>query len=501
MKVKARCVFEGVPVVFEVPVGLGDKTFKWLGMVACQRFAQQAPEGALRRKDPFRRGMSDNSMHQPVQIALATGAFPHPQALISDFMSDGDEVTIMLVDSQGLSTKTGLQKAPTKWATLAFSGSGDAVYGEETKGGGEGGKGGGDGGEGIVGGAAKAKADFMRIVFNSQMINRKKIVHVVHTQWASSIAKGMPRITPKNEDAMKEAFVKYWDVLIDLFERFAPDGKLGKSALHSLLEQAEVFPTQSLPLLSARVFRRACDATAPGESLLGIPGLMVAIMLCAQTIYNDTTMSKARGSEDEELAGVGDAGGALEELFSRNLYALAERLECFCVLKDIFCSDQVLAMARNYHTDLMDAFTKYASRSKEMPVSINAQNLSELMYDGLMIDEKVDRNNTPASYLLKEVRKGTINDRPVDPLLSAEDIPPENEFTYAEMVEALCRHGFYKHRGTKPDEDGNKIYLDYDGDWTIFDCFVWGLDGARKAMHEPREENEAAGRRKAPSKH
>ena len=517
MKIRARVVFEGAPVYFEVPVGLGDKSFKWLGMVVSQRFALLAPNGGLRRRDPIRRGASDSSMHQAVQIVLPGGAFPHPQALISDFLRDGDEVGVSLVDHQEVATLTGLQAAPTKWSTLAFNATGEGVYADESKASGGGGGGGGvgdDEGDGAAAAAASAtaaglgsslqmaaNADFMRIILKSQMINRKKIVHTIETHWNSSIRRGMPRLLPAHEEEMKASFVEYWDVLVDVFERFAPDGKLSKSALHSIFDEAGMFPPQTLGVMAARVHKRACDAApaGPGESLLGLPGFMVAILLCAQFIHNDTysaTAAGAKASADEDglaaavAAPAGSPHAALREIFSRKLYALAERLECYCVLKDIFTSEPILAVLRDYHSDLSDAFTKFAGRSREMPVSINAQNLSELFYDGGLVDEKVDRNNTPAIYLFKEVRKGTVFGRSIDPSLSPDDIPPENELTYPEMVEAVCRHGFYKHRGVKPDEDGNKLYLDYGGTWTIRDCFIDALNGARRALRDPRSEGE-----------
>jgi hypothetical protein len=246
--------------------------------------------------------------------------------------------------------------------------------------------------------------------------------------------------------------------------------------------------------MAARVHKRACDATTPGESLLGLPGFMVAVMLCAQFVHNDTHDAASLSSPTSKDMNV-VAERALNELFSRNFYALAERLECYCVLKDIFTSDQILAMLREYHDDLMIAFTKYASRGREMPITINAQNLSELFYDGGLIDERVDRNNTPAIYLFKEVRKGTIYGRNPHGVIP-DDIPSETELTYPEMVEAVCRHGFYKHRGVKPDEDGVKFYLDYVGTWSIRDCFQDALHAVQKALREPRSEHEEMAKNK-----
>ena len=143
----------------------------------------------------------------------------------------------------------------------------------------------------------------------------------------------------------------------------------------------------------------------------------------------------------------------------------------------------MLAVLRDYHSDLMDVFTKYGQRSKEMPITVTVQHFSEMLYDGAMIDAK---DSDASRYLLKEIRKGTVFGRKVDPHAAPDDIPAEDEFTYAEMVEALCRHCFYKHRGVKPDESGVKLYLDYVGEWSIHDCFIDGLNGARKALYSPR---------------
>ena len=68
---------------FEISVGAGDKTFKWLGNTASQRFATQDPNGALRRRDPVRRGMSKFSSYQSIEVTLPTGQTPHPSALLA----------------------------------------------------------------------------------------------------------------------------------------------------------------------------------------------------------------------------------------------------------------------------------------------------------------------------------------------------------------------------------------------------------------------------------
>lgn len=501
MKIKARVLFDNTPVYYDVPVGLGDKTFKWLGMSVCQRFAQSNPNGGLRRRDPIRRGSTDKSLHQPCEVVLANGAFPHPQALLSDFLRDGDEVTIRLQSEQDISPQSGKPASPTKWATLAFSISGDGIDGSR---GGAGGEAEGEG-EGEDEGEddeeeededspeareRRSKAAFMRTILQSQMCDSKKVERAVESHWRG-LARGLPKMRPEDEAAMKAAFVDNWDLLVDLFERFAPDGKLGKSALHSMLEEAAVFDPKVLAALAPRIFRRACEATG-AEALLTLGGLMAAVMLCAQNLYNDTQGSAGAGEAPRGPGGRLGAGAALTEIFARSLYRLAERLECFCVLRDIFSSEPMLAEMRDYHSDLMGVFTKYGQRAREMPVSLPVLHLSEMLYDGGLIDAK---DPAAAKYLLKEVRQGSIFNRKKDPNAAPDEVAAEDEFTYPEMVEALCRHSFYRHRGVKADESGVKLYLEYVGEWSIRDCFSEGLNGARKALLNPRVDDHV-GRRK-----
>ena len=66
MKLTAVVLYESTEMEFEISVGAGDKTFKWFGMAACQRFATQHPNGALRRRDPARRYVEsfDPSYHR-----------------------------------------------------------------------------------------------------------------------------------------------------------------------------------------------------------------------------------------------------------------------------------------------------------------------------------------------------------------------------------------------------------------------------------------------------
>ena len=119
MKLIIRALFDKNVVEYEVPVGMGDKSFKWLGMTVSQRFGTNTPNGAVRRRDPVRRGTTANAMHQSVEVALEDGQIPHPNALISDFCRDGDVISVNLLDRLGIDPVTGIPSTK-EWASLAF---------------------------------------------------------------------------------------------------------------------------------------------------------------------------------------------------------------------------------------------------------------------------------------------------------------------------------------------------------------------------------------------
>lgn len=72
MKIIAVIKFHEEEKEIEIPCGFGDKTFKWLSMVVCQRFALLSPHGILRSRDDIR-GQTVNDQLMPSEIYLESG--------------------------------------------------------------------------------------------------------------------------------------------------------------------------------------------------------------------------------------------------------------------------------------------------------------------------------------------------------------------------------------------------------------------------------------------
>eukprot|EP00607_Mallomonas_marina_P007296 CAMPEP_0182418570 /NCGR_PEP_ID=MMETSP1167-20130531/2967_1 /TAXON_ID=2988 /ORGANISM="Mallomonas Sp, Strain CCMP3275" /LENGTH=192 /DNA_ID=CAMNT_0024592835 /DNA_START=104 /DNA_END=686 /DNA_ORIENTATION=+ len=148
-------------------------SFKWLGMVAAQRFAMEAPRGAVRRYDEMR-GITDRVQQLPQNMTITrTKQEPHPEDKLEEFLRDDDEVVINLMDNNLAVTKFGSPKNSV-WAAAAFiSPNEDKPYPDEFE-------------ESKHSSAEdkhdfsidkQAKVEFMRVVLNTQMLDHHKISH------------------------------------------------------------------------------------------------------------------------------------------------------------------------------------------------------------------------------------------------------------------------------------------------------------------------------------
>jgi hypothetical protein len=503
MKITVIASFDKSDVEYELSIGLGDKTFKWLGLSTAQRFASAAPNGALRRRDPVRRGLSNTAVHQPVEIMLSDGQVPHPSAYLNEFLQDGDTVKVSLIDTQVTAVETCLPVS-NNWSNLAYKSqsTSDTLNGAD------------EGDREVVeeehiytAKQKQGRAGFMRIMLKSQMPDLKRIESNLNAIWPD-IAGKMPRMNDEDGtgETVKAILIPKWDVLNDIYTYWCKDGALLFEEYRRILDESKMFSTaELLDKYSAHIFESSFNLTATlrekeGMTKLSLAGFIATFILCAQTLHNDTyadiNFSKT-------------PAGALQEILDEKVMPLAEIYEMKSILKNQFISEENLNLLKEWNDSLLAVFNKYAGRKKELPNSIGFKDFTELLYDaGLTEPSEVDTKGNPVSFevetaaaLLASVRSGTIMGRPMrlqaesndkeagsaeeskdgaavietEPHGIPDDIVPEDEFTFPEMIEAICRHCFNRFRGTKPDEDGVIEYFEYAGDMTIYDCTHKGI--------------------------
>ncbi len=440
MKITVVAIFSEYERTFEVSCGTGEnKTFKWLSNVVCQRFALAAPNGTLRHRDQFR-GITNHTQHTAVEISLFNGQIPHPAAILSDFLRDGDEVRVKLISELAVDSLSGYSQ-PSKWSSVAFT----TTSGRRNT------KGVGDEDEDPdadeVGSALaieiEAKAQFMRLVLGSQMLNQKRIQQEVNSRWGV-VEFAMPRLPLKDNIALKSLFQEHWCLLSEVYQHFAPDGNMALEGFKSFVDAVELFSKRDSAILSTRVHRRACFAaggnsgSGDGVSSLSIGSFFVALIICAQLRHNDTF------EHDSEIT---CAHEAVQDILENYVVPCAEELTLPSVLKKSFCTDDVLAGIRAQYEELFAVFEKFASRSHQLPTSLRIENMTECLYHAGLVQDIRDYRRV--TTLFAEARRGMIIGRnQLSAVLQEskyDEIPPEDELIFPEFVEVAARAGYAKY--------------------------------------------------------
>jgi hypothetical protein len=97
-------------------------------------------------------------------------------------------------------------------------------------------------------------------------------------------------------------------------------------------------------------------------------------LICAQIQNNDTFKSSAS---------VTTSAGSLQELFSKNILPFAVRMEYNSILKEAFCTDDLLYSLRGYHNSMFKVFEKYCNRGdfKDTPTSLHIDDMAAMLVD------------------------------------------------------------------------------------------------------------------------
>jgi hypothetical protein len=451
MKLEVIVRIDGRERTLDIPCGLGDKSFKWLGQVASQRYANAAPNGTLRRREGSH-GMSDTVQYQTMAITLPGGESPFPADNIRSYLRDGDSVIIDLCSKLNIN---GIHGAPqtSEYATLAYSVSAEAIgiedhpsddeitpvefqrqraatmrahhsshtdLLEETN---------------SQQNNKRSKANFMRVIARSQMLNEKKIESLVADLW--STMQPILKIS-KTEDSLKikQIFSVYWDILKEMFQYFSSDSPtMIRDQYIQLMEDANVFPLAELMRQSSLAFDRALkhQMARNGEyHALTFSSFLLSLIFCAQLKYNDTLDSKIPTAKSYD---------AVKRLVVFNFLPIVRRLDCRSLLRTAFVHDDCLSKLRDHYEMLQSCFGKVSTKSRDFPTTISVEDVTELLFQAELVSNNTD--HTLTKRLLDECREGTIYGRYVDMDPSEIADYPDSEFTVPEFIEVVCRAGYY----------------------------------------------------------
>ena len=334
-----------------------------------------------------------------MEIVLPSGDSPHPAEMINYYLRDGDEVYITLGSQQPLE---GLSHSPSKseWTKLAFDNTFMGEGGEETT-----------SPTKLKPSGSKAsiqfdenaesfevtnqkrknleaenlsKARFMVSVLKTQMLNEPKIVHFIKTEWAK-VSNCLPKIQfqspierEKEHLQILRIYADYCDVLIELFKNYSPSGHLLKENFICFLEDAQVFSSSTLSEKANKIYDRVCKYVGMSNAInsFSLCHLLMAILLIAQSKYNDTLDSKEPSKKCVE---------AVSELFTTHFMPLARDLQLKCVLKTEFISNECLSRLRATYDPLHLLFDKCAAKTRDIPTTVPVADIHDILYQVLLL--------------------------------------------------------------------------------------------------------------------
>lgn len=464
MKLNVRIIYNGAEVTVPISCGNGDRTIKWLGLAASQRFALSAPGGRVRCLDGLR-GESERAQHIPLNVRLSSGEVVHPSVTLSELLVDGDAVVVELADGCGID-RNGYAES-TEWHTSACKVSGfetgrvapdtDAVEG-------------GGWVDLILGDGPAPTADaeptesrFMRHVLNDVMVDESRVRREVAAVWPS-VRSALSRVPDAEAHEIRGVVERYFCYFQEILLHFSDNGPVDLAAFKTILKDASFLGPAYHDSNVLSVYNKSMSVGPEGQTGLTLPGLVVAVVLCAQLQFGDSLGRAGR---------VLSPSKALRAFVDQRLLPLTIHLRLKFLVKDMFCSFGFLSKLRELHNDLVPVFEKTALK--------NGSENSSVVYLEFMADILMEQALIPAvdagrrieilNAILEDVRSGYLRcsatsssssaPKPRPSLTTAivdkhkantlrrgeECDAPENTVIYPEFVEVVARAGAYRVSG------------------------------------------------------
>lgn len=443
MKVNVILVVGGEQRSVVIPCGNGEKTFKWLSLVATQRFALFAPIGQIRCRESVR-GTTESAQHQILSLRLEGGDAPLPSALLTEFLHDGDTVYVDL-DTEQKVDSVGNAKT-SAWYDEAFKNS-EHDEGRPPP---------------LISG--EVEFDFvdhfsdspgskvMRNLLRTQMLDGNKVSQALNRVWPA-VSETFPRLSAADNAKIKSLCQFNYCYLFELFKHYSPlEPEMDEEAFVTFVCEVSIFGPSSSSRAKV-IFSRALS-TRPDKSTMDFSAFLASLILCAQQLHVNTLDKDAR---------VLTSAGALGAVITDLLMPLIFKLELNYVSKDRFSSAVFLEKLWEHHGHLVLVFEKTASRSgSELPVSLHIEHMADLLVEvGLLKGgEHNGRIEVLNSYLINS-RKGLLQGEPYLrlPSISTDAVDKqraqnlrrnddydlvENIITYPEFVEVVARAGAAK---------------------------------------------------------
>lgn len=101
----------------------------------------------------------------------------------------------------------------------------------------------------------KAKANFMKLILQSQMINTKKAAHFIESEWGK-VSRFVPNLKPDQNALIVEIFISQCDILFELHQTFSPSGFFKQKDFLVFMDDCDVFPLATSIAHATKIYSR-----------------------------------------------------------------------------------------------------------------------------------------------------------------------------------------------------------------------------------------------------
>lgn len=441
MKINLILEIEGDKRALVIHCGNGEKSFKWLGLVATQRFALAAPVGTSRCRESVR-GSSEHAQHHPVRVRLSSGDCPIPSSMLSEFLHDGDTVYVELDNGREVNSVGYAQSS--SWFDEAFKNS------DYDSGAREASEAASDELQAVDPFGDSAACKVMRNLLRTQVLDEDKIASLLMDEWPL-VKHSVPRLTDSDNVMLKNMCRRYYCFLLELFKHYAAlTSSMDLENFSTLVVDANIFGVSSLSRSSV-VFKRVTSAR--GVASMDFSCFLAALIICSQQLHVNTL---------DKDGCVRNSSEALYAVVRDMLMPLIYRLQLNHVTKDIFCSTAFFDKLRGFHDDLVLVFEKTAARSgTEPPVVLHIEHMADLLVELKFLKDSDSHRIEILNSMLLASRAGILKGEPYlrNPSITTDSVDkqrsqnlrrpevydfPENIITYPEFVEVCARAGALK---------------------------------------------------------
>eukprot|EP00903_Cladosiphon_okamuranus_P017255 g15900.t1 len=490
MKLRLQVVYEGKELAYDMPVGDGRMTIKWLGLAAAQYFSStMKPRGYRRHREKAGPGKSISASAKllPSRVytakarAAGSSTFLHPEKSISEELRPGEEVSVVLTNKMAVNQLG--RPIRERWMFIAFS-LGDqteeernkaitaeyrAMANAQAKQERE--------AEARAADLAAKKGAAMRRMMVSQLYCPDKVERAFDRDWAQlchPVLQPIDRITEDLEEQsnVKDVLLSHYVALVEVFKHYASvgsalsTGQIDIMEFSAFMHDLRGFSASKSRDLIEKSFNEAI-MICRGDKTAGTMGVIdflfcVIRLATARHLSNTSSIGGSgaatgeSGSGSSKIRMAGSVHEAVDLFMESAMLPLAHRRVIGLQIKTALDSDEILALYHDHDASLKSIFDKYctagdrAGGPEALGVLLNIAEFRMILRDSGLLGGNNKEDDELTAKEARQAFAGAQNDLcggdPQGPPAPGAG-PQIEQMTYPEFLEGIARVAMLKWEG------------------------------------------------------